>query len=279
MSKARQQKSLAIVQKRKVGKGSMPAGTLEAAKPFKVTSAHETEVREFHDREKARPKPAKIKLEKRTGNIQSLTLAPATGEYAKDVGAGTVAVARLTKTLGGVDYDAANRLLRDLMYATNTKDGTNDQFVNESLALVAAIAPRDGIEAMLAVQMVNTHGLINEFHRRIRNSVETIPQQDSNGGLLVRLERTFLGQVEALKRYRTGGEQRVNVTHQHVTVNADKAAVAVNPPSANGPGVGGTEKTEEQPHEPKPAQLAYTPGDPLPGTFETDRQAVRERPG
>lgn len=44
-------------------------------------------------------------------------------------------------------------------------------------------------------------------------------------------------QMEALKRYRTGGEQRVSVTLQHVTVNADKAAVAVNPFPANEPGL------------------------------------------
>jgi hypothetical protein len=169
--------------------------------------------------------------------------------------------------------------LRGLINATPTKGGVNDQFVNESLALVAAIAPQDGVEGMLAVQMVNAHSLISDLQRRMINSVESIAQQDSNGGLLVRLLRTYTTQMEALKRYRTGGEQRVNVTHQHVTVNAEKAAVAVNPPSANGPGVGVTEKTEEQPHEPKPAQLAYAPGDPLPGTLETDRQAMRERSG
>ena len=120
------------------------------------------------------------------------------------------------------------------MNATRTKEGVSEQEMNAALSLVAEITPRDGIEAMLAVQMVNAHGLICELQRRMRNTVENLPQQDSNGSFLVKMLRTFAAQVETLKRYRTGGEQRVSVTHQHVTVNADKAAVAVHAPAATG---------------------------------------------
>jgi hypothetical protein len=44
--------------------------------------------------------------------------------------------------------------------------------------------------------------------------VETIPQQDSALRALNKLARTFATQMEALKRYRTGGEQKVTVQHR-----------------------------------------------------------------
>ena len=60
------------------------------------------------------------------------------------------------------------------------------------------------------------------FARRL-NHVENIPQQDSAERTFNKLARTFAAQVEALKRYRTGGEQRVIV--QHVNVNECLIAV------------------------------------------------------
>ncbi len=58
--------------------------------------------------------------------------------------------------------------------------------------------------------------------RQLRAS-ENIPQQDSNSNALNKLARTFTTQVEALKRYRSKGEQRVIV--EHVTVNEGGQAI------------------------------------------------------
>ena len=55
---------------------------------------------------------------------------------------------------------------------------------------------------------------------------ETIPQQDSAERALNKLARTFTTQVEALKRYRTGGQQKVTV--EHVTVNEGGQAIVGN---------------------------------------------------
>ena len=78
------------------------------------------------------------------------------------------------------------------------------------------------------------------FARRL-NHVETLPQQDSAGSLLNKLARTFAAQTEALKKYRSGGEQRITV--QHVTVNDGGQAVVGNintgrKPSGEGGGDG-----------------------------------------
>ena len=57
---------------------------------------------------------------------------------------------------------------------------------------------------MLAAQMAVIHTATMTFARRLAN-VETIEQQDSAERALNKLARTFAMQMEALKRYRTGG--------------------------------------------------------------------------
>src|SRR5215208_1207657 len=112
------------------------------------------------------------------------------------------------------------------------------------LAVIAGVEPRDEIEAMLAAQMAAVHRATMTFARRL-NHVETIPQQDSAERAFTKLARTFAAQMEALKRYRTGGEQKVTV--QHVTVNEGGQAVVGHVSAA--PGGGGWAKIRRRSHE------------------------------
>ena len=84
---------------------------------------------------------------------------------------------------------------------------------------------RAKIEAMLAAQMAAVHRATLTFAHRLAH-VENIPQQDSAARAFNTLARTFAAQMEALKRYRTAGEQKVTV--QHVTVNEGGQAVVGN---------------------------------------------------
>src|SRR5687768_6467007 len=84
---------------------------------------------------------------------------------------------------------------------------------------------RDQIEAMLASQMAAVHIAAMTFARRLAN-VDTISQQDSAERAFTKLLRTFATQMEALKRYRTGGEQKVTV--QHVSVGEGGQAIVGN---------------------------------------------------
>src|SRR5829696_8951290 len=86
---------------------------------------------------------------------------------------------------------------------------------------------------MLAAQMAAVHMATMTFARRL-NHVDSIPQQDSAERAFNKLARTFASQMEALKRYRTGGEQKVTV--QHVTVNEGGQAVVGNVSHAPGGG-------------------------------------------
>ena len=77
-------------------------------------------------------------------------------------------------------------------------------------SIVSGIQPNDQIEAMLAAQMAAVHDATMTFARRLAH-VETIQQQESAERAFNKLARTFAAQVEALKRYRTGGQQQVVV--------------------------------------------------------------------
>ena len=114
--------------------------------------------------------------------------------------------------------------------------------------------PRDGVEAMLAVQMTATHAAaLQMLHRAVR-AQPSFEIYDSIVNRATKLLRTYTMQVEALKRYRSAGEQRVVVQHQHVNVTAEQAAVQVNGTPSALRGEGAASKTEERSHE---QQLAH----------------------
>lgn len=98
--------------------------------------------------------------------------------------------------------------------------------LNFVLATVRALDPRDATEVLLTVQMAAIHNATIVAARRLTHC-ETIAQQDSNSNMLNKLARTFAAQIEALKRYRSTGEQNVRVTHQHVNVTAGQAVVGI----------------------------------------------------
>ena len=85
--------------------------------------------------------------------------------------------------------------------------------------------PRDQVETMLAAQMAAVQMAAMTFAHRL-NHIDNIPQQDSAERAFNKLTRTFVAQVEALKRYRSGGEQTVRV--EHVTVNEGGRAIVGN---------------------------------------------------
>jgi hypothetical protein len=93
------------------------------------------------------------------------------------------------------------------------------------LSQVKGVKPTDQVEAMLAAQIAAVHLATMTLARRLAH-VKTIPQQDSAERAFNKLARTFATQVEALKRYRTGGQQKVTV--EHVTVNEGGQAIVGN---------------------------------------------------
>src|SRR3954454_18153329 len=134
-----------------------------------------------------------------------------------------------------------------LNQAANCMPGEPARAASVAIAAVQSVGPRDGIEAMLAVQMAATHAAAMKMLNRAMQDQPSLEIYDSVVNRATKLLRTYTAQFEALKRYRSAGEQRVVVQHQHVNVTADQAAVQVNAaPAPQGEGDG--TKLEDQPH-------------------------------
>ena len=137
----------------------------------------------------------------------------------------------LAEALGTVDIDFVKGLLAQLGNATSQDQRPDESAINFLLSVITGAKPKDQFEAMLAAQMAAIHTATMKLTRQLAN-VDTIERQDSAERALNKLARTFAMQMEALKRYRTGGEQKVTV--QHVSVNEGGQAIVGNVNQAAG---------------------------------------------
>jgi hypothetical protein len=116
----------------------------------------------------------------------------------------------LMDALGTADFDFFSGLLDQLASAGSKGGQIDERRLNFMLSVVKGVQPRDQLEVMLAAQMAAVHMATMTFARRLAH-VEDILQQDSAERAFNKLTRAFATQMEALKRYRTGGEQKVTV--------------------------------------------------------------------
>jgi hypothetical protein len=173
----------------------------EPKKPYEATPA---EVEAIADYLAAREGPPRLKVQMHQGVAR-------TGVDPPD---GTVGTIALMQAIGTTDFDFYNGLIGQLINASTGKE-VSEHAANFMLSVIKGIEPRDQIETMLAAQMAAVHMASMTFARRLAG-VEIIPQQDSASNAFNKLARTFAAQMEALKRYRSGGEQRMTVQHVHV---------------------------------------------------------------
>ena len=88
--------------------------------------------------------------------------------------------------------------------------------------MTAELEPSDAIEAMLVTQMAATHVAMTTLAQKMADqTMWTI--RESNERSMTRLSRTFLAQVDALKKYRAKGQQIVKV--EQVTVQDGGQAI------------------------------------------------------
>jgi hypothetical protein len=132
------------------------------------------------------------------------------------------AISLVQDTIGAPDAAVFVGLFFQLANASLDKGEVSSANLNFMLGVMKDIAPRDTVETMLASQMAAVQMATMTFARRLAQ-VETIQQQDSAERAFNKLARTFTMQMEALKRYRTGGQQKVTV--EHVTVNEGGQAI------------------------------------------------------
>ena len=126
--------------------------------------------------------------------------------------------------LGSLDASFVSGILEQLTRASSRGREVSQSDLNFMVSVVKGIEPRDQLESMLAAQMASIHIAMMKICEQI-GRVENLPQQDSAQRAFNQLARTFVTQMEALKRYRSGGEK---VTVQNVSVSEGGQAIVGN---------------------------------------------------
>jgi hypothetical protein len=131
----------------------------------------------------------------------------------------------LMSALGTTDHDFFGGIVRQLGEASACGGRVDERTLNFMLSVVKGIKPRDQVETMLAAQMAAVH--VGTLASAQRLAFAGNPQQQDTAERAVnKLARTFATQMEALKRYRSGGPE--NVTVQHVSVSDGGQAIVGN---------------------------------------------------
>jgi hypothetical protein len=129
----------------------------------------------------------------------------------------------MQNALGASDDAFMMGLLSQLAKATGAEIKEAD--LNFMVSFINEIEPRDHVESALAAQMATVH-------LAMMSSMEDLPlaknllQQAAAERAINKFARTFIAQVEVLKRYRSTGEQKVTV--QHVSVSQGGQAIVGN---------------------------------------------------
>jgi hypothetical protein len=180
--------------------------------PYKSTPQEQAAAGRHLDRRTRRVPAPRVKLTREGGTV----------ELGIDHPLRSLGLSLLMEAFGTPDIDFFNGLMGQLLHTSAPNGKPDECALNYMAAMIRGIAPQDETECMLAAQMAAVHMATMTFARRLAR-VENIQQQDSASTAFNKLARTFALQMEALKRYRTGGEQRVTV--QHVTVNDGGKAI------------------------------------------------------
>jgi hypothetical protein len=128
----------------------------------------------------------------------------------------------IKEAFGAVDDYFVDGLLNQLIDLSSPYGVPNESKLNFMLTVVAGIKQDDQPLAMLATQMALVQMAIMDLGSRLANAGAS--QKESILREISRAARTFAMQLDALKRYRSGGEQKVTV-QQVFSVNEGGQAI------------------------------------------------------
>ena len=130
---------------------------------------------------------------------------------------------KMSEALGTADPDLQGHLLDQIVQTfrgTVSSDGADNEAtaaaVNKTMAILNGIQPQDELEGMLAAQMISVHNMAMRTMGLAMLGGQTFEGKKSNVNYATKMLRTFMAQMETLKRYRTGGQQKMIVEHVHV---------------------------------------------------------------
>lgn len=115
-----------------------------------------------------------------------------------------------------VEREKLNEIPGLLWFPEGLDEAARNARIIKAVDLLESVKPADGIEAMLAVQMVGTHAAAMECLRRAMVPSQTFEGRASNLGHAQKMMSLYARQLAALDKHRGKGEQKVTVKHVHV---------------------------------------------------------------
>ena len=112
--------------------------------------------------------------------------------------------------------DTFHNLMNQVISGAKQEGQSIADVANAAMPILLDINPRDSLEGMLAVQMISAHNMAMEMNRRA-----LIPEQSSEGvsenlNRAAKLMRIYTSQLETLQKYRSKGQQTIQVQHVNV---------------------------------------------------------------
>ena len=177
-------------------------------------------------KERAKRKPVKLKAVKSDSDNSTIAL--------QDPDDPLLHV-KWSEALGTTDTDLQCHLLNQVAQTFRgvvSSDGADNEAstaaANNVMAILNGIQPQDELEGMLAVQMIGVHNMAMGTLKRAMLSDQTFEGKQVNVNQATKMLRTFMAQMEVLKRYRTGGQQKMIVEHVHVNEGGQAIVGTVN---------------------------------------------------
>jgi hypothetical protein len=145
--------------------------------------------------------------------VSSRALLPATALAAPEAGPGYT----LCQAVGTDSTELAVLLLNQVIQTLpETADQPLPNLVKAAMPVLRAIAPRDELEGMLAVQLLALHNTAMGQLSRAAHPDQPVDIANKAVNNATRLVRAFSLQLDALRRRRGEGQQKVTVEHVHV---------------------------------------------------------------
>ena len=231
---------------------------------YEMTAAERTAIERHFARREAKPS-VRLKVSRNGSDLQ----------IGFDHPDEQIGRALVMEALASADWDFLDGILNQLGKASAQGQDIDERGLNFMLSVIKGIEPRDQLEAMLAAQMAAVHVATMTFARHLAQA-EEIVLVDTAERAFNKLTRTFAMEMEALKRYRAGAEQKV--TLQHVSVAEGGQAIVGNVTQA--PRENGQEKAAQEKAAAPPPTLPDTNVVPMPSmgkSKEHDPLAVRRK--
>lgn len=122
-----------------------------------------------------------------------------------------------------IELEKLNKVASLLWLPQHLEPKERNARIMTALDLFESLKPTDGLEAMLAVQMVGTHTAASECLRRAMLPEQSYEGRQAALSQAQKLMNLYLQQVAALDRHRGKGQQRITV--ERLNVNAGGQAV------------------------------------------------------